>query len=125
MTPFGKLARGLLERLAGTFYEGPTPPARLGEMVVAFANENPNATRRQWIEVATEHARECYRSGFVRGAEWAERDFKSRMPSVRPEELADALDHDWRWRPGITLVGDHGAVVRGEAEENENGRAND
>ena len=110
MTPFGKLARGLLERLAGTFYEGPTPPARLGEMVVAFANENPNATRRQWIEVATEHARECYRSGFVRGTEWAERDFKSRMPSVRPEEIMDFRDPDWRWRPGIVLGGDTDSV---------------
>jgi hypothetical protein len=113
MTPFRKLLRGILERIAGVFYEGPRPPERLGEMVVAFANMRPTATREEWCRFVKFHVEECYRSGFTRGAEWAERDFWSRMPSVRPEEVADTETPEWRWNPGIILGGDRLAVVKG------------
>ena len=111
MTPFQKLVRRVVERWRRTYYEGPEPPARLGEMVVDFANHNPHATRQEWIEFGRFHAAECYRSGFTRGAEWAERDFGSRMPDVSPERIADAQDPDWEWSPNILLVGSTGDVV--------------
>ena len=111
MTPLAKLARGILERLLGRFYEGPEPPARLGEMVVAFANDHPRATRGEWVWFCRQHAAECYRSGYTRGVERAERDFWNAMPSVLPEEVADELDPDWRWQPDIRLLGEPGQVV--------------
>ena len=81
-------------------------------MVVAFANDNPSATRREWVEFCQHHAGECYRSGYARGNERAERDFWGSMPSVRPEDVADELDPDWRWCPDIRLIGDGDVVVR-------------
>ena len=112
VTLFQKLTRGILERLAGIWAEGPEPPARLGEMVVAFANDRPHATRAEWVEYAQGLARESYRSGYTRGVERAERQFWSSMPSVLPEDVADALDPDWRWSPDITLMGNPDEVVR-------------
>ena len=95
--------------MAGTYYEGVEPPARLGEMVIEFANTHPHATRAEWAAFAMGHSEECYRSGYVRGRESAERDYE--VPSVSPEEVADELDPDWRWSPGIVLGGDPDATV--------------
>ena len=112
MTPFQRLVRRVVERWRRTYYEGPEPPARLGEMVVAFANDRQRATRAEWIAYAGELARECYRSGYARGVERAERDFWGSMPSVLPERVADELDPGWQhWSPDITLMGDPQAVV--------------
>jgi len=111
VTPIKRLAKGIVERLLGIWYEGPEPPARLGEMVVAFANDNPRATRADWVRFCQFHSGECYRSGYVRGVERSERDFLNAMPSTRPEDIADELDPDWRWSPDITLMGDPTVVV--------------
>lgn len=117
MTTFARLARRLLERWAGTYYEGPKAPSRLGEMVVEFANLYPHATRSEWVVFAQHHADECYRGGFVRGAEWAERDYQSRMPDVTPEELADNEAPDWRWSPNIMLLGNDVTVFEVNDED--------
>ena len=109
MTPFQRLARGIVERAAGSFYEGPEPPERLGEIVVAFANEHPHATRAEWVAFVIAHGGECYRSGYVRGFERAERDYRD--PEISPEDTADSLDPDWRWQPGIELTGEPDDVV--------------
>lgn len=94
----------MLERWLGRLYEGPAPPDRLVEMVFAFAEMYPNATRRQWVLFAASHARESYRSGYVRGFEYVERDpdfFKDRSP----DEVAAQLDpHEFPWSPDITLT---------------------
>ena len=117
MTPLAKLARGILERRAGIWREGPEPPARLGEMVVAFANDCPRASRADWVRFCQLHAAECYRSGYARGAERAERDFWGAMPSVLPEEVMDELDPDWRWRPDIRFEGARDEVVEDRNQE--------
>ena len=99
----GRWLRRFLEKRLANYYEGPDAPERLAEMVVWFANANPHATRAEWVEFAALHAAECYRSGYVRGYEYSERD-----PVVRefqPEEVADALYPDWRWAPEIRLDG--------------------
>lgn len=108
MTPLAKLSRGVLERLAGVFYEGPEPPTRLARMVVLFARAHPRATRRTWADFAADHAAESYRSGYVRGFEEAERRWGRPGPS--PEELADQRDPGWRNSPAVDLS-DPDAVV--------------
>ena len=104
MTPLQRLARGILERMAGTFSEGPAAPARLAEMVAHFADSNPHATRGEWAAFAAGHAAECYRSGYARGQEDAERDWRG--PEVSPEETADELDPGWRGSPPVSLAGE-------------------
>ena len=103
MTPFQRLSKRIVERARGIYYEGPEPPGRLGAMVVAFANLHPHATRGEWVAFATEHAGECYRSGYTRGHERSERDYAATMPDARPEDVADDQDPDWRWSPEVEL----------------------
>ncbi len=126
----------MTEKLFDRFYEGPEPPDRLGDMVIAFANMYPSATRLDWVQFASEHARECYRSGYLRGFEYAEREPDE--PEVDPDELMDALEgrawrdnpvgpdlsppdpNDWEWYPGgIILEGDQHEVVGDEPETDE------
>lgn len=104
------------DRVTDRYYEGPQPPARLAQMVVEFANQHPNATRAEWVRFACGHARECYRSGWTRGEEHAERD-PTELSGI-PEQLADALDpswrervHDWRWDGGITPLSEPDTLV--------------
>jgi hypothetical protein len=107
------MVRRLLERAAGALDDGPEAPARLGEMVIAYANSAPHATRAEWIAYAMAHSAECYRSGYRRGREEAER------PELDPDRVADELDPDWRWSPDIRLVGDAGVVVMEENDQGE------
>lgn len=98
MTPFARWLRSKAEKWIGTFYEGPEPPDRIDQLVAAFVEMYPNATRGEWIKFAIEHGREAYRSGYQRGAEYTERT-DDWHPQVPPEVVADAIDPDWRWRP--------------------------
>jgi hypothetical protein len=107
------MVRRLLERAAGAIDDGPEPPDRLAEMVVAFANDNPHATRAEWVAFSAQHAAECWRSGYRRGFENVE------LPEQDPDRVADELDPNWRWSPDIRLVGDAGAVVLEENDEQE------
>ena len=97
MTRFVALLHRAVERWLGRHYEGPEPPRRLAEIVRHFARLRPRAMQREWIEFAAEHARECYRTGYLRGLEWAERDLDRREPTVDPEDLVRALDPGGTW----------------------------
>lgn len=87
------------EKALDRFYEGPQPPERLIELVLAFVELYPNATRADWMRFAIEHGNECYRSGYQRGVEYVERAPETWRPDVPPEVVADMVDPDWRWRP--------------------------
>lgn len=126
MTRFTKFLRDLGERFFGKFYEGPDAPERLREMVVAFSNSHPTASRVEWVEFAATLAEEAYKTGYVRGFEYTERTYDWR-PDLPPEVLADMLDPGWKTGRGI-LLKEAGAfvpeeppteeeVLRGQAEE--------
>lgn len=105
MTPLVRFARNLVEKWFGTFNEGPDPPDRIMNMVFVFALEHPHATRGEWIRFAIEHAGESYRSAYVRGVEYAERDETLRNPNVPPEIIADQMDPNWRWGDEVDISG--------------------
>lgn len=111
MTPIVKTLRNIYERVRGRFYDGPDPPRRLADMVVVFANMHPDATRAQWANFASLHAAECYRSGYVRGYEWCERDLDSRDPDVDPERLMEQMGHGWEWMDEPVELDDPDVVV--------------
>lgn len=97
MTPFVRLLGRTLERLLGTWQEGPEPPGRLDEVVLLFANARPDATRREWAHFAAGHAAEAYRQGYVRGFERGERDPAAQPWRVTPpEQVADQAFPGWR-----------------------------
>lgn len=105
MTPVGKWVRNKLEEWLERRYEGPDPPDRLRAQVTSFAEQYPFATRAEWLEFAVMFARECYRVGYVRGFEWAERDVERHPGALTPDELADMIDPGWReWSPPIDLT---------------------
>lgn len=99
MTPLGRIVKRLAEGVAGTWYEGPEPPARLDALVVEFANQNPNATRQQWGDFARRLAAIAYRAGFQRGFEHVEREVEPGFQRLPPDLVADREDPDWRWSP--------------------------
>lgn len=90
----------IAEKLAGTYHEGPEPPARLTEQVVAFLRTHPRATAGDWAEFAARAVRSAYQSGFRRGHEWRERGLAEAAPDS-PERRADAERHDWPWHAGV------------------------
>ncbi len=108
MTPLVRWFRDVREKLFGRFYDGPQPPERLDKIVVVFSHLHQNATKRDWVEFAIAHARESYRSGWVRGFEHVERDPDERaiIEHADPDVMADALDPDWRWSPEVELSGE-------------------
>jgi hypothetical protein len=93
VTRLGRWLLHIVERVIGRYYEGPTPPRHVREEVRLFRVVHPHATADQWEEFAAMMAENCYRSGFVRGYEWQERDWPG--PEVEPEQLAEATAHDW------------------------------
>lgn len=117
---FRAFVRRSWEKLVGQFYEGPEPPDRIADMVVFFANSNPHATRLDWVTFCTEHAREVYKSGYVRGMENAERDPDD--PPVDPDVIADAIDPNWRWIDGGIILTNPEKVVPEFYDEDENAR---
>ncbi len=96
MTPFVRLLRNVWERLFGKFYDGPEPPERLTQMVQLFMIAHPFATRQQWAQFASKHSGETYKSGYVRGFEWAERDL-DRKPTDHLEVMQHLEAHGWSW----------------------------
>ena len=87
--------RKLLERWLDRFSEGPDAPQRTKDMVVAFANSNPRATRADWVRFSQEHAAEAWRAGYLRGVEYVERDPELWRPRLPPEVSASAQDPGW------------------------------
>lgn len=102
-TRLARWMRGLAERFAERYYEGPEPPMRLAEQVVAFAKANPEATRGEWGKYAVALAQSAYRSGYVRGIEWAERDLDKLEPGD-PELLSELERHDFLWHAPEALT---------------------
>jgi hypothetical protein len=87
-----------------------------------FANLHPRATVMEWINFATEHGAECYRSGYMRGVENAERD--PNEPEIPPEEIADVVMPGWRdraydfnWQPDLEIETDGERVVADDGIE--------
>jgi hypothetical protein len=110
MTPFTRLLRNLWQRARGTFYEGPEPPERLTRMAYEFTRVHQKATRSEWLVFAVKLAEESYRSGYMRGLEWAERDLDRRDPQMPPEEAIKHMKgHDWAWSAGDVPTVDPGA----------------
>lgn len=88
----------VLEKMFGVYYEGPEAPKRISDIVLDFANHNPEATREEWVAFAQSHAAVSYRSGYARGVEWTDRDLGRREPPVPVEELLHHNEvHEWRW----------------------------
>lgn len=117
MTPFTKWVRNAIESWIGTRYEGPQPPKRLEQQVLSFAEFYPKATRAEWVEFATRFAEECYRIGYTRGVEWAERDGEE---GTDPEALMDEIDPDWRSSDPVKLTNPDGVPP----EERDDGTPN-
>lgn len=72
-----RITRFLLEKaekLLGRWYEGPEPPARLREAVLAFRTAHPEASPDEWARAAIRIAEDAYRAAYVRGIETLVRD---------------------------------------------------
>lgn len=103
MVPVARFLRNTLEKLLKRFYEGPHPPARIGEEVRLFRAMFPLATPDEWMAFAQGHAENAYRSGFTRGEERAERDPQELIPDALALE---AQTHDWSLADGHPLMRD-------------------
>ncbi len=107
MTPLKRAVRNSRRRARGSFYWGPSMPDRFLLLIAEFARRHPRATRAGWAEMAAHLAGQAYRSGYVRGYEWAERDLERRDPAEDPEAAADREGHGWEWRDGSFGPPDH------------------
>jgi hypothetical protein len=114
MTIFSRFFRRAIEKTAAIYYEGPEPPLRLGDYVEEFARRNPYATRGEWINFTKQQCAESYRSGWMRGYEYVERDEDEEIKKADPESIADALDPDWRWSDPVVLATGREEVVQSE-----------
>lgn len=116
MTVVEKLLRRLSAWLNDEFYEGPKRVEDgLGECVQDFMDARPFATREEWRLFAIRLSRGAYDAGYLRGHEDAVRLDLDLGPS--PEEIADALDPEWRHPSRGIPIDDLTAVVPEEREE--------
>lgn len=99
LTPIARWLRRLWQRAFGTFYEGPSAPPRLRQMVRIFEEQHPFATRADYLDFAAKHAEEAYRTGYVRGLEWSERDVERAPEPVDPEQVLEEERHGWSLFP--------------------------
>ena len=95
MNALARFFRDALERLAGSFYEGPKPPPRLRDQVLLFRLTQPAATVLDWCDFAVGMVEAAYRDGFVRGLEWRERDLADK-PTDDDLRAADEVMNSWR-----------------------------
>lgn len=106
MTPVARFLKRWCERLFGTWEEGYAPPDRYREMAIMFANDHPNATRRQWLDFAEHLANEAHKAGFTRGWEMDLRTAEKPWHGEPPEDAAAMLDPGWHWSPAVLLEPD-------------------
>lgn len=97
---------GRAEKSLGVYREADEPPERLREQAADWGNQHPRATRREWFEFAVGLAEQAWRSAYIRGVEWAERD--AEKPGAEgPDEVADRFwGKAWRevpWRPELAF----------------------
>ena len=59
--------RKKLEKVEGTYHEGPVAPPRVREAVLAFTRANPRATCAEWMAFSAQLAEDCWSAGYVRG----------------------------------------------------------
>ena len=109
------------EWLFGRWQEGPEPPVRFREYVVAWANAHRTASRLEWARAAVHFVEQAYRSGYVRGVESRERMGFSKAPD--PDAAADAIDPNWRFAPSIDLIEEAGPVTDDDDESFMMGRS--
>ena len=109
MTILSNFLKRTAEKYLGRYYEGPEPPERLTSLLVAFANDHPKADRATWVGFTTLLVQEAYKSGYTRGYEYVERTFDWRN-DLPPEVIADMIDPNWKWGPGLQLK-EAGGVV--------------
>jgi hypothetical protein len=117
-----KLRRWVLEKaevFAGVYDEGERPPERLGQQVIVFANLYPHATRQAWATFAISLVNDAYKTGYIRGVEWVERDPVERTMPWTPEEFADRLGAEWRENPAPELLYPQKKVEDVGADSNE------
>jgi len=95
MVPLKQFIRNVMQRLGGTFYEGPDAPQRIADAVRHFASHKVYVSHDEWLYFATLHAQECYKTGYIRGLEWAERDLDRRDPTTDPDVLLANAEHNW------------------------------
>lgn len=77
--------RVALEKAAGTYYEGPSPPSRLADAVRAFRVMYPEADADAWERFSREEAARGYQEGWQRGFEAHLRGQAEPPPWMRPE----------------------------------------
>lgn len=116
-----KWLRQRFEKWAGSFYDGPRPPEeRLRQQATDFANMYPHATRAMWVKFASGLAEEVWRSAYLQGVEWAERENMGTLPD--PDKIMDAIDPEWRDNPAPLEDPDRivpHAVTEGELQARE------
>lgn len=112
-----------MDKVLGEYAEGGSPPDRLREQAVAFANLNPTATRAEFTFFAAAIAEAAWRAAYLRGVEHSEREPVEADPNM-PEKIADHLDPDWRWRPMDELEAPDEVVPDRRTAEEEIARAN-
>lgn len=93
MTPIKRLLRNFAQKMTNVYYDGPEPPARLLDAVRHFAG--CIRTQAEWKQFAATHACEAYRTGYVRGLEWSERDLDRRDPETDVELVIANSQHSW------------------------------
>ena len=103
MTPFARFLSRLAEKVADRYYEGPDAPQRLAEEVRLFRAIYPEASPDEWAEFAIRLAGNAYRSGYVRGVEYVERDPNPPEPD---QDLLEQQRHDWSLSDGHPLIRD-------------------
>lgn len=109
-----KWLRNRFEKWAGTFYQGPRPPEeRLRQQAIDFANMYPNATRAMWVNFAAGLAEEVWKSAYLHGVEWTEREEMDALPD--PDHEMDQIDPEWRDAPAE--LEDPDSIVPEEATE--------
>lgn len=109
-----KWLRQRFEKWAGSFYDGPRPPEeRLRQQATDFANMYPHATRAMWVNFAAGLAEEVWKSAYLHGVEWTEREEMDALPD--PDHEMDQIDPEWRDSPA--LIEDPDSIVPEEATE--------
>jgi len=103
VTPFGRVFRAVAERLVASLTDGPAPPTRLSEQVIAFAASSH--TREEWAEFTTRLASGSYRDGFVRGVAWSERGLDGFARDTTEREREDAT-YNFPWYAPVRPTSD-------------------
>lgn len=109
MTALSKMVRTLLEKWLGSYYEGSRAPSNRIvsqiDMWLATFPEGRKPTVDDWVWFAYRLAAAYYEFGYVRGAEWYERDMDL-LEGTDPDEAIRVIDPDGKWKQvAVDLTG--------------------